>query len=214
MKGLLRNHFYATNSNAKIFAVFMLLFGAFAVAVISQGIQFSFLLCTILGFSFHAADIVKNESASKWGKYKLTLPVKRSDIVRSLYLNFIIWMLVGTLFAGAETALSWLAHGCPFDFPIDTLTLFALGISMSLFMGAIFFPLTFLGGEEKGDAFSIVSLLCAIGLNIAIVNLCNLVFLPSPATIVLCDLILVGSAALAFLLSYFMAVGIFRRKEY
>ena len=33
MKGLLKNNFYATLSNAKVFAVIMLLLGAFVVAI-------------------------------------------------------------------------------------------------------------------------------------------------------------------------------------
>jgi len=216
MNGLLRNNLYATASNAKVFAGFMLLFGVFAVAVISQSIQFSYLLCAILGFTFHAAAILKNESACKWGKYKLTLPVKRAQIVISLYGNHLVWMLVGVLCAGAEIALSWLIHGCPFDRHIDALSLFALAVSMSLFMGAIFFPFVFLIGEEKGDTVSIISLLCALAPVLAIIGLWNR-FLNSnlslTVSILLGSLTLVGSAALVFMLSCLAAIQIFRRKE-
>ena len=41
----------------------------------------------IVGFSVIAATAIGNEFSLKWGKYKLTLPVKRTDIVRSLFLN-------------------------------------------------------------------------------------------------------------------------------
>ena len=95
----------------------------------------------IIGFSVSAIAAAKNEYVSKWGKYKLTLPVKRTDIVKSLFLNQLIWLLTGAFWAGIEISLSWLFHGCPFDRAIDVLTMFALGISINLFLGAVFFPL-------------------------------------------------------------------------
>ena len=96
MKGLLRNNLYAALSNAKVFSGFMILFGIFAVAVISQSLQISYAMIGIIGFSVNAIAVTKNEYVSKWGKYKLTLPVKRTDIVKSLFLNQMIWLLVGT----------------------------------------------------------------------------------------------------------------------
>ena len=54
----------------------------------------------------NAIAITKNEYVSKWGKYQLTLPVKRTDIVKSLFLNQMIWLLVGTFFVGIEICLS------------------------------------------------------------------------------------------------------------
>ncbi len=39
MKGLLKNNLYAALSNAKVFSGFMLLFGIFAVAVVSQSLR-------------------------------------------------------------------------------------------------------------------------------------------------------------------------------
>ena len=52
-----------------------------------QTLQMYFIMIGIIGFSVIAATAIGNELSSKWGKYKLTLPVKRTDIVRSLFLN-------------------------------------------------------------------------------------------------------------------------------
>lgn len=214
MKGLLRNNFYATLANAKVFSGFMLIAGIFAIAVISQFLQIGYVMIGMLGFSFNAAAMAKSEFTSKWGKYKLTLPVKRADIVKSLFLNQIIWLLVGMLFVGVETGLSWLLHGCPFDRYIDVLTLYALGISTSLFMGAVFLPLFFTGGEERGEVFLVLALLCAVGIDFAIISIYNHLTEPGIASLVLGDAILIVCSALAFALSYPLAVSIFRKKEY
>lgn len=214
MKGLLRNNLYATLSNAKVFSGFMILFGIFVVAVISQSLQIGYVMIGIIGFSINAIAITKNEFISKWGKYKLTLPVKRTDIVKSLFLNQIIWLLVGTFFVGIEISLSWLFHGCPFDQSIDVLTMFALGVSMSLFMGAVFFPLFYVGGEEKSEVFLVISLLCAFGIDFAIVSAVNDLLEPGIASIVCGAVILIICSLLAFTLSYPLTAKIFKKKEY
>ena len=214
MKGLLKNNFFTVYINAKIFSVFMLLLGIFVIAVPSQSFQICFVMIGIVGFSVNAIVVVKNEFVSKWGKYKLTLPVKRADIVKSYFINQIIWLLAGTLFVGIGVGLSWLLHGCAFDQSIDALTMFALGVSISLFMGAIFFPLFYLGGAERSDAFLIIALLCAFGIDLVIVTVTNELLEPGITTILLGVAALLGCSLLAFFISYPLTVSIFKRKEY
>lgn len=214
MKGLLKNNIYATLSNAKVFSGFLILSGIFVVAVISQSLQIGYVMIGVIGFSINAITVVKNEFTSKWGKYKLTLPVKRADIIKSLFLNHIIWLLAGTLFVGIEVSLSWLFHGCSFDQPIDILTMFSLGISMSLFMGAVFFPLFYIGGAERSEVFLIISLLCAFGIDFSIISIINNLQEPGISSIVFGAVILIVCSILAFALSYPLTVCIFKRKEY
>ena len=214
MKGLLKNNFFTVYANAKIFSVFMLLLGIFVIAVPGQSFQIGYVMMGIIGFSVNAMVVVKNEFVSKWGKYKLTLPVKRADIVKSYFINQIIWLLAGTLFVGIGMGLSWLLHGCVFDQSIDALTMFALGVSISLFMGAIFFPLFYLGGAERSDVFLIITLLCAFGIDLAIVTVTNELLEPGTTTILLGVAALLVCSLLAFSISYPITVGIFKRKEY
>ncbi|MDE7418268.1 MAG: ABC-2 transporter permease [Lachnospiraceae bacterium] len=214
MKGLLRNNIYGTLSNAKVFAGFMTLFGFFGIAVVSQSVQIGYVMIGIIGFSVSAIIVAKSEFTTKWGKYKLTLPVKRADIVKSQFLNQVIWLLVGTFFAGVELGLSWLVHGCPFDQHIDVLTLFALGISMSLFMGAIFFPLFYAGGEERGEVFWMIAILCAFGIDYTIVTILNSLLEPGISTIVFGAVALIVCSLAAFGVSYLLTVSIYSKKEY
>lgn len=214
MKGLLKNNFFTVWANAKIFSIFMLILGIIVVAVRSQSFQIGYALIGMVGFSVNAIVVVKNEFISKWGKYKLTLPVKRADIVKSYFVNQIIWLLVGTFFSGIVMGLSWLLHGCPFDQSIDALTMVALGISVSLFMGAFFFPLFYLGGAERSDVFLVITLLCAFGIDLVIVTVTNELLEPGITTILLGVAILLVCGMLAFSISYPITVSIFKRKEY
>lgn len=87
MKGLLKNNYFAVRSNAKAFSVFMLLLGIFVVAVISPSLLMGYALLGMIGFSLNAIAGLRKESSTKWSKYKLTAPVKRSDIVKSYFIS-------------------------------------------------------------------------------------------------------------------------------
>ena len=213
MKGLLKNNIFTVWANVKVFSVFMLILGIFVTAVRSQSFQISYVMIGIVGFSVSAIVGVKNEYASKWGKYKLTLPVKRTDVVKSLFLNQIIWMLIGILFTGIVMGLSWLLHGCPFDQPVDALTLAALGVSISLFMGAMFFPLFYLGGAERSEVFLVITLLCAFGIDLVIITVINELLDPGITTLLFGASALFVSSLLAFVLSYLLSVFIFKKKQ-
>ncbi|GFI70062.1 hypothetical protein IMSAG249_01889 [Lachnospiraceae bacterium] len=214
MKGLMKNNFYAVLANAKVFSIFMIILGIFVAAVVSQSLLIGYVMTGMVGFSLNAAAVAKNEYVSKWGKYKLTLPVRRADIIKSMYLNHSFWLLIGAAFSGTVTGISWFLHGCPFDIPMDILTMFALGISISLFMGAIFFPLFYLGGTERNEVFLIISLLCAISIDLVIVTVVNDLMEPGTTSILTGLVILSASSLLAYVLSYPLTLSIFRRKEY
>ena len=77
--------------------------------------------------------------------------------------GLLLWLIVGMVFAGIGVALSIMLHGFPFDKDTDVFMLFVIGVGISLFMGAIFFPLFYVGGEERNEVFLVISLLCGIG---------------------------------------------------
>ena len=214
MKGLLKNNFLAVCSNVKVFSVLMFLLGIFVVAVISPSLLIGYVLLSIVGFSVIAVTSIKKEFVSKWGKYKLTLPIKRADIVKSYFISQFIWLLVGLAFAGASISLSWLLHGCPFDKSIDTLSVLALGICVSLLAGAFFFPMFYLGGEEKSEVSLVISLLCGIGITLGIISTLNRFLTPGFTTVLIGAVVLILCSLLLFALSYPLTVSIYKKKEY
>jgi len=212
MKGLLKNNFYAVRSSAKVFSIFMFLLGAFVIVVVSQQLLLFYMLLGIIGFSINAIASIGKDYVSKWGKYKLTAPVKRADIVKSYFICQLIWLLVGTLYSGIAVCLSWALHGCPFDNNIDVVSIFALGISISIFTGAFFFPLFYLSGEENCDVFLVISLLCGIGVVLGLISVLNLYLSPGITTILISAAVLVICSLLVFALSYPLTVCIYHKK--
>ncbi len=217
MKGLLKNNYYAARSNVKLFSIAMVLLGIAAAVMDNdvRGIIIGYMVSVMAGFSVAAVSGLRKENTSKWCRYKLTAPVRRIDIVKSYFLSQLIWLLVGMLFAAAGVSCSILLHGFPFDRNTDIFMIFVVGIGLSLFMGAIFFPLFYLGGEERSELCTVVSLLGSIGVVMGASSLMNRLF-PHMTTfqLVLAGIVILACAALAFLLSFPLTVFIFRRKEF
>ena len=203
MKGLFRNNFFAVWINAKVFLIFMLLFAIVVTIIPAQTLQMYFIMMGIVGFSVIAATAIGNEFSLKWGKYKLTLPVKRTDIVRSLFLNQIFWIIVGTLFTGIASGLSYMIHGFSFDQFSGIFSLFILAVSISFFMGAIFIPMIYLTGEDKIVVLLIISMFCAVGIAAMLFNI--------P---LFGNVIIITCALLLFAVSYPLTISIFKRKEF
>ena len=217
MKGLLKNNFYATLSNAKVFAAIMLLLGIFVVAMDNKipSLIIGYMLLAMIGFSLNSIASLRKESATKWSKYKLTTPVKRSAIVQSYFLSLLLWLIVGMVFAGIGVALSIMLHGFPFDKDTDVFMLFVIGVGISLFMGAIFFPLFYLSGEERNEVFLIISLLCGIGIVMGLSTLINTLFPKMTAPQLICGgIAILACSLLVYVLSYPLTVSIFKKKEY
>lgn len=218
MRGLLTNNFYATCANGKAFSIVMLAFGVFMVVMDNTipSLIIGYMLLSLIGFPFHSIASLRNESATKWSKYKLTAPVKRFTIVQSYFLSLLLWLVVGMLFAGIGVSLSIALHGFPFDRNTDILMLFVVGIGISLFMGAIFFPLFYMGGEERNEVCFIISLLCSVGLIAALTTLINTLY-PAPMTtpqVIFGGAIIIATALVVFVLSCPLTAYIYRKREY
>lgn len=218
MKGLLKNNFYASLSNVKIFSIIMLLLGVFAVAMDNKipSLIIGYMLLGMIGFSLNSIASLRKENASKWCKYKLTAPVKRSAIVKSYFFSLLFWLVIGMVYAGISVVLSVMLHGYPFDRNTDILMLFVVGTAISLFMGAIFFPLFFLSGEERNEVLLVISLLCGIALVMGLTTIINIMF-PAPMTtaqVILGGVIIFACALLVFVISCPVTAYVYHKREY
>ena len=218
MKGLLRDNFYAAYVNEKVWFIIMFLVGILVAAVIPDDSIFvrNYMLICLIGYSYVALDSLRKDSTCKWEKYKLTVPVTRADIVRSCYAGQLIWLAVGVLSASVPVILCIVMHGYPFDLNTDIWLIYMIGISISLFMGALFFPLFYLFGAERKEVFLLVSILSAIAAVAGLVVLLNRLFGPGMTTaqIILSALVVLICAVLSYAVSYRVTVGVFGRKEY
>lgn len=217
MKGLLRDNFYAAYANEKVFMGIMFLSGIVAAVAHPNGniLIRNYMLCCLVGSAFVALESLYKDSSCRWERYKVTLPVTRADIVKSCYAGQLFWMLVGILFAGAAFGLSMLLHGYPFDLPTDILLIAILGMGIDLFMGAFFFPMLYLCGEEKKEVLLVIGCICAGSVTGGLIMLLNFLFKPkmTSAEIILAGVIVLVCAMAAYGVSCLLSIRIFCRRD-
>lgn len=218
MNGLLKNNFYAVLPNVKWFSAAMIFLGLFVIAADNDipNLLIGYMLLSMVGFPINGIASMRREGASKWQKYKLTTPVRRKDIVTSYFLNQLVWMGVGMLFAAVCVSFSVMAHGFPFDQRTDILMLFTAGVSVSLLTSAAFFVLSPLGGDERNEVILIISLINGIGVVMGLVSFINWMYGPELEFIQIvagAALILI-CALCSFVVGYFLTVGIYKRKDF
>ena len=219
MTGLLKNNFYGALGSAKILLAVFLAVGIGLLISANHTLLNIYGLVTATVFSFNAVSGFRKEASTKWNKYELTAPVRRKDIVKSRYINHIIWIGAGLLLSAVFIGLTILFHGNNYFYyeVRDPLTLFSMSVGASLFMGTLFYPAVYFFGTDRSEIMIILSLLGAIGLTfgtIWVINAGHDFSSLSDAKYFLCLAFFLGVAVVSFILSYFLTNFIYRRKEY
>lgn len=213
MKGLFLDNFYKTVGSIKLFAFLVLAVG---IAVLVTGNSTTlelFVYIAITALSVNGVTGMRKDADVKWNKLELTLPVRRSDIIKSKYISYLFWVLIGIVTASIFTALAVVIHGNVFfvyGFR-DLSSLFTLGTAIALLVGALFYPLAYLFGVDKSETLLVVSVIGSIGLAIFFIWIVNLDGMLSYYT----RLSIFGFIAiLIFFISYIITNIIFSRKEF
>ena len=219
MTGLLKNNFYGALESGVIFLAFFLVAGL-GVLISGDAVLLNILiLVPPTSFAISPASSFRKEASTKWNKYELTAPVRRKDIVKSRYINHVLWVLIGIATSAVFAGLMLSVHGNRyFHYGLrDILLLSCASLGTSLFMGAIFYPVTYLLGADKSEAAIIIGLLGAVGLTAGtlwLMNAANGFQAVSDPGFYLCLSVFTAIAIVFFLLSYFLSVFIYRGKEY
>lgn len=214
MKGLLRNHYYKILSGLRILLIFILLAGALILLFGGgEDLLTAFLCLSVIAFPFISSIAVRKSGGGKWDQYILSLPVRRYEIVKSVFITQLITILIGSAISMALFLASFAIHGFMFYRYVDVLLLFSSAIGTSLIMNAIFLPISYLDSSDRIEAVSIISLIIAVAAMTALITVIN-IFLEKPSNMQLAVFgvgILILSYA-AFVLSYFLTVGIYSKK--
>ena len=134
MQGLIRNHYYKIVSKLKILFIFIFFTG---VSILIFGGReeiplFAFLCINVIGFPFISSIGLRKNNIDKWNQYILSLPVKRCEIVRSVFATQGITILIGSMLSLILFLTSFLIHGFAFYRYIDVVLLFSSAIGISL----------------------------------------------------------------------------------
>ncbi|MFJ5764373.1 ABC-2 transporter permease [Lysinibacillus sp. NPDC093210] len=218
MKGLLFTNFYLVHRSILVYTLIGIGVTAFYLKLTGGAYAIFSAITLGLVITMPVWEILKVESQSGYNKYVLTLPVSRKNIIQSYYLVYFLVVVIGViLFVGI-----FYVYGLFSEVSIDLslLQTIAFTILSMLTLGAIIFPLIFMLGEEKSDFILLLSLLfmglVVNSLRLGVYSLIEqpplLKFNLDPLKHVPIILLLIG--ILIFLISFFISLFIYCKKEF
>ena len=219
MTGLFKNNFYAVSELMKIV---IFLSAAAGILLLVSGSPELLTWFTILPAPAAAVVSVfglQRESRSQWSKYKLTLPVRRVDILKSQYLTHTLWAILAMTAVSAVIGGTVLIHGNLYFYYgfRDAVTLVSAGGVIALLIGALSYPLHYLMSEDKAIIVPFLSTLGSVaivfGLSALVSALNNGKVLSDQQYYKSLGLIIAITIILYFL-SFCLSISIFQKKEY
>lgn len=215
MRGLLLTNYYLVYRSILAYTGLAILISGILLYFGGASMRGVGALLIILLMSLPALEIVKSESKSGYDKYVLTLPVKRSNIVQSHYFFYFSVVIIGALLSYIIFYIYDLVSGTP---SAGILNIVSLGTFIVLFAGALVYPFLYILGPEKSDAIvlgaGLVGAFAGFGLRNLVGRLIDQLLLSNinPSSYVPVIYIIIG--IIIFVLSYFLAVCIYNKKEF
>ena len=223
MKGLILKDFYSLKVYTKTMALLLVVYAA--MGLYSRNVAFlgSFLgvLCVILSTTSFTYD-----KYYKWDEYAVSLPIRRSAIVLAKYISTVLIILAAVLFTMALSFLLELfdAHAISMEFLQKTVLTNYLTTGVFLLFPAILLPIMFKFGPDKGR---IAMFVVVGGMSLLVVALGQLASIYLPDSVQGLKTILNNEAAFLpillilplivlaiFVLSYFIACAVYKRREF
>ena len=218
MNGLMRSIFYETLDSIKISVLLLLIIGAVLLATGNESLLLAFSVAVPPVWSALMFSSLRKEDMSRWGKYKLTFPVKRREIVQSQYIAHVAGSLFGVLVSTVFMGGTVLIHGNRYFYYgfRDAVTLIAGGAMIALMMGAISYPLYYLWGSERAELILAVGILGSAGVILALTGLANYLS-DGPVTDAEYYMNLIVDMVITSVMygaSYILSIRLFQKKEY
>lgn len=226
MTGLILTNVYMVYRNISIYMVGAIIIGVVLLVYMGDEVFFGsstqqlapklMMLLSILP----TFEMLKIGAKSGYDKYVLTLPVRRGTIVKSHY-SFLVFMLVFALLVMLVTLyvfslFSWIS----FDMFLwqEILSIAAI----YLLAGAIVLPAIYLFGAQRSDIFVLTAFFGAMSfagvLSKALQSVARLIGVDlvnlTLTTFVVFVIIFTTVCLLTYVLSYFISLAIYRKKEF
>ncbi len=167
MKGLIRNNFYMVSGSLKAMVVFSAV--ALVCIIIGEmnGSIGTMIISAVIGsqlggFGALAGTAIQQDATSKWNRFELTLPIKRTDVIKAKYVSFLLFVLIGLVLAIISTILH-IAITDVVNFERIGYS-FTFGLAFALSIPTFMIPLILIFGADKNE----VILFAAVGLGFAL----------------------------------------------
>lgn len=215
----MRNNFVGVMENIKGMLLLIAGLGVVLCVTGSSLLLNVFSLASAPALAVTSAACFRKEALSKWSKYKLSLPVRRREIIQSYYISHLFWCAVGMTVTATFMALTVWIHGNQYFYYglRDAVTLIIGGGVLAILTGSISYPLFYSLGEEKTEFGIAASVAGAIAIVAGLSGLINILAGDggiSDRTYDLSLILIVAVTGICCFLSYRLSVVFFRQKEY
>lgn len=208
MRGLIIKDLYTIKRYSKMLLALVVLyamigFGMRNLNYIIYMIPFLTLLSVVSTFSY--------DEFVNWDKYALSMPINKKDMVLSKYVLTLILILVSGVFSAVLLlALNIVYSGAD----VKEMLYGLIGVmAASLLLVSVFIPLTYKFGCEKGRIiFPIMVIVPSFGIPFIMKNIG--ISFPSEDSILLLIKIFPILAIILIIISYFIALQIYKKKEW
>lgn len=166
MKGLLLKDFYVIRESLLMLILTFIAVGAGLAILISPWVLIIIAATTL---SLQAVTTIQNDKSTQWNRFSATLPISRTQVVRSKYLSYILLCITGILLGIIVSIVASI-----FKQEFDVYNMFSyscLAIIVSLLPGGISIPCAFLFDEEKSILGLILSYIVTSCVLVALVIL-------------------------------------------
>lgn len=212
MNGLIRNNFYSMGSNLKITFI-MAAALAFSPLLINNTSFYPMIIAVqIFLFVANTGTALHADEVSKWNKFELTLPIKRSNIIGAKYITFFVLILFGFLM-GLCTAICTNLAGQTWNF-YSALWGYTYGLVLSTISISLMYPIILKIGTEKNELIFLLSAFAAVGamgvIALSLSTVTDGINLHHPLVGIVSTLV----AIFMFIVSYLVSLKIHQKKEF
>lgn len=219
MKGLLKKDFCLLSRYMRFLIIYMgamaVLFGMTSANVVSGFASVMSMICIIL--PIYTITTMSMDENSKWDSLAITFPLRRSQIVGSKYILALLMMGVGA--AGGAVCTGILALFRMGTEVWENLAVLLVLLCYNTLMLSALIPLVFKFGGEKSRLIMIGVYMVPTFLVIFLFNRFgkSIDFEAVAQNTKLCILLMGGAvllAAVTYVISYFISLNIYKRKEF
>ncbi len=217
MKGLIRNNFYMVLGSIIPLSILGLIL--IVSLVITGFINYDIgpylpmaIGGLVGGFGALVGTMAQKDTNSKWNRFELTLPVKRSDIMKSKYISSTLFICLGIMLSTSLAIIYYILFGGELiDRMIFTLN---FSICFSLGLSAFFIPLITQFGTEKNELLLLISVALSLLLYF-LFNMSFFKFMPVEmyGNTFIYTIILVITNIILLIMSYHLSTYIYSKKD-
>ncbi|CAM4082745.1 hypothetical protein BAMA_16685 [Bacillus manliponensis] len=211
MKGLVLNNFYSIRESMMLACILAIVGDAILISTGNQtALRLAFFLPIAL-MTVGAFEVLKQDSQSGWDKFESILPLKRQQVVQSKYVTFLLMLL----FSVVVTIGIFIVSSIFVTFS-EGLIVHALfrAIGIVLCVASVTYSLTYILGGDKSEVIRIVSIIFAFSMFGGISFLQKMIVGEIEGFDQLFSVNFLFVSFVIFILSYFISVSAYKRKEF